>query len=377
MRYHEGLYDAIVVAMTPEPDPEDIRLLLEAVRGRQKLPRSLPKALRTIKEVNHETTERIFFACGGPSTWAAYVLTKRSADNTGHVSGKGKRQRLISRLEEQPVEVRRALARRLTTALEPERARIERLLETTTYHARRNRQGPSSIESSPAADDHADALDAPTLVMPTRASDLQLGPASPPFRADLLPSASQTMDLRNTAQYFSEPGHALAHAVVSKCTRLFPPYFGGAIRRYPHPDNADVIAAAVSITLPRPGWTGCLMRIEVIGSKIDHIAQELFGIHLEAEDGYRYIYLPAGSRAAPDPRLVLRDCRLDALHRFFGARIADAIRTTPTCQRDIKEGRDHTSCVSMVVPSAVDDTGEIYALLCQNDAALLRDELYS
>lgn len=149
-----------------------------------------------------------------------------------------------------------------------------------------------------------------------------------------------------------------------------------AIRRHPLPYNGDVITAAVSITLPHPGVPECLMKIEVTSSKIDHIAKELFGAHLEAEGGCRYVYLPGGLKAAPDPRLALRDCRLDRLHQFFGDPVANAIRATPKCQRDMKEGRDHTNCASMSVPAAVEDAGVIYALLCENDAAWIRETLY-
>lgn len=278
------------------------------------------------------------------------------------------------------MEIQQAFARHLASALEHERERIERILETGTYHASRHRQRQSNTESSATAPNHTETPDIPTVASPTltspiQAPEFQPSAAWPPFQGDLSP-APQAMDLRNMAQYFSEPGDALVHAVISECTRLFPPYLSRAIRRYPRPQNADIIAAAVSITLPRAGWTACLMRIEVVGSKVDHIARELFDVHIEAEDGFRYIYLPGGSTVAPEPRLVLRDCRLDRLHRFFGARVADAIRTTPTCKMDIKEGRDHTSCVSMAIPSAVDDTGDIYALLCQSDAELLRESLY-
>ncbi|KAG6361198.1 hypothetical protein INS49_009422 [Diaporthe citri] len=361
--------------MASEPDPEDIRLLVDAIKNRKRFPRSLCGALRAAKEASHETIGRIFFDCGGPSTWASYFLVSESTKKSGHVSGRGRKQRLIAKMENQSVEDRRALARHLTIALEPSRAQIERDLETAIHPARRSGQRQFSIESFPTARYHADSPDTPTLGSPARASDVQPIAASPRFRGDLSP-APQAMDLRNMAQYFSEPGQALVQAVIPECTRLFPSYLAGSIRRYPLPDNADVITAAVSIMLPRPGWPGCPMRIEVVGSKVDHIAQELFDVHLEAEGGCRYIYLPGGSTVAPDPHLVLRHCRLDRLHRFFGARVADAIRTTPTFQMDIKEGRDHTVCVSMVIPSAVDDTGEIYALLCQSDTALLRESLY-
>lgn len=119
------------------------------------------------------------------------------------------------------------------------------------------------------------------------------------------------------------------------------------------------------------------MTVEVTSSKIDHIARELFGAHLEAEDGFRYLYLSGGAMATPGPRLFLKGCRLDVLRPFFGGHVADAIRATQACQRDIEEGRDYTSCVSMAINHAADLPAQVSATLRLKEGALLRDRLYA
>lgn len=116
---------------------------------------------------------------------AAYILTKRSVDNTGHISGEmpaGRRQRLSVRLEEQPAEAPRALARQLTIVLEPERARIERALETT-------------ITSVATDKDHADPLDT-IITSPAQASVHRPSIAPSPIRDDSL-QPMQAMDIWN------------------------------------------------------------------------------------------------------------------------------------------------------------------------------------
>lgn len=344
--------------MASDPDPEDVNLLLEAAKSRQKFPRSFANGLQTVANTDANTTERIFFDCGGPSAWVAYALTKRSADNTGHVSGKGKRQRLLARIEAQPVEARQALAKELATVLEDDRARIERVLETTAQRASRSRQGrQASAESSPADADTPE----PIAVSPVRTLDR--------------PHASTRRLYMDNAEECFEQGHVLVDASVSECIQLFPSYLAGAVRRIAGP--GQTIKAAVSIVLPYRDWTDCILRVEVISSKIDHIARELFGAHLEVEDGARYLYLHGGSMATPDPRLILRGCRLDVLRPFFGACVADAIRATQACQRDINEGRDHTRCVSMGINRAADSTAEVYAALRLKEGALLRDRLWA
>lgn len=345
--------------MAPGPDPEDINLLVQATKNRQKLPRNFAHGIQTVATADPHSTERIFLDCGGPSAWVAYALTKRSADNTGHVTGRGKRQRLVARIETQSIDTRQAIARQLATALEDDRARIERILETTAQHARRSRQGrQSSVDSSLA--DTVDAAD----VIEANSPD----PTHTP-----LPRALDRPNL-STREPFLETGHIIINASVSKCTQLFPTYLAGAIRRNIGPNYN--VTAAVSMVLPHGDFSECIMKVEVTSSKIEHIARELFGAHFEIEDGSRYLYLPGGCVATPEPRLVLRGCRLDALPLFFGAVVSSAIRAAKDCQRDIKEGREHTRGVSMGINSAADSFAEVYAVLRLKEGALLRDMLF-
>lgn len=360
--------------MESEPDPEDVNLLLEAVKGRQKLPRAFATALQSITEARTETTERIFFEYGGPSGWAAYSLMKRSVDSTGHVSGRGKRQRLVQRLESSTVESRQTLAKELAAAITPEeRVRIEGVLVSTDACRSRSDGRQSSMESSPSIGNRAEAINDRTASIPPTPNRPS---AAPPIRDSAKHrEVPPTLSITDLAYGFSDNQHVLADASVSECMQLFPIYLAGAIRRDTRMDNTFV--AAVAMTLPYRQWTGCLMRLEVISSKINHIAWELFGAHLEVDEGCRYIYLPGGSKAAPGPRLILRGCRLSALRQFFGTQVAEAVLATRICQRDIKEGRDQTSCISMIVTSDLDGSAEIYIQLRLKEGALLRQRLYA
>ena len=78
--------------MSPPWDSEDVDVLLEAVKTRQKLPQTLASDFEAVEHLEKERTERIFFDCGGPPAWVAYALTKRAASATGHVPGRGKCQ---------------------------------------------------------------------------------------------------------------------------------------------------------------------------------------------------------------------------------------------------------------------------------------------
>lgn len=344
--------------MAPVPDPEDIDLLVEAAKSRQKLPRSFADGLQKLTSAEPTSTERIFFDCGGPSAWVAYALTKKSADNTGHVSGKGRRQRFLARIDTQSIETRKAFANQLAVALEDDRERIERVLETTVQHARRNRLGrQSSVESSAAEAETPERM----IVPPAQTLDR-------PY------TQSRDSSMNNAADYFDN-GHALVNASITECIQLFPPYLAGAIKR--KTGTGGNVNAAVSMLLPSLGQAGCIMKIEVISSKIDHIARELFGAHLEIDNTSRYLYIAGGSMVIPDPRLILKGCRVDILRPFFGASVADAVSATAACRKEIQEGRNHTTSVSMAINRAADCPAELYAALRLKEGALLRARLFA
>ena len=113
-------------------------------RGRQRTPRGCQDPSKAPSDTRQrfrgerfekEKTERIFFNYGRPPAWVAYALTKRAASTTGHVPGKGKHQRLISRLDRSSSKSRQSLATQLNAALGPdERAKINRLLENIIHH---------------------------------------------------------------------------------------------------------------------------------------------------------------------------------------------------------------------------------------------------
>lgn len=367
---HRLAFISEMPASGSDPDPDDIALLVDIVKNCQKFPRELAQALQVVENAQPETPERIFFDCGGSSAWAAYALVKRAAKKTGHVPGRRKTQRLMTRLEHQTVEAHRLWATQLATALEPDRTRNDTRLHTLVRQPGRERHTRRSRHQK-----RADAAGGPEIsetASPSPRTEARLSPF--PGIVDLSPI--QTPNLDSSEEFFSEQGHVLSGASVLECTKLFPSYLAGAVKRYPRPRNAGAIAAAVSIWLPHRGWSGCLLKIEVISSKIDYIARELFGAHLEAENGCRYIYLSEGSRVVPNPRLTLRDCRIDMISPILGSTIADAILPTEACQADLNEGRDRTGCVTMVVSQFADKEAEVYALLDLENGAMLRDKLY-
>jgi hypothetical protein len=367
---------------------EDIDQFLEEIQHRRKLPRSLPEALKNVQNADQTTTERIFHDYGGVPAWTAYVLVKKATEATGHVSGRGKRRRLLDRIEGQSVESRRVLAERLSARIEPaQRERFHRASRpagssrgTETGLASREgsrdtRDNQPARESSQQSETGTAGPDSTTRQLtPEQTPQLTASATTRPFVSPV--SMSTSTGVLNPIELFSEDQHVLKYASIAACAAIFPPYLARAIVIRALPDNSDLLGAAVSMALPFQGFTKCLVRVEVASSKVQHIALDLFGAQLETERGVRYLYQPNGQKVTPYPRLLLREGRLDSISGFFGSEVAGAISATPIYKTDSRGGKEYTSCVSMAISSVADDSADIFIMLWPREGMVLRDRLY-
>lgn len=373
--------------MDTEQD-ENVNEFLKEIQNRRKLPRSLPEALKKLQEADNTTTERIFHDYGGVHAWTAYVLVKRATESTGHVSGRGKRRRLLDRIEEQSIESRKLLAERIGARIEPlQQQRFHRASQPAS--SRGNGREPVYTECSQDTEDNQLAREGSQQSERRSAGpDSATSQLTPHQTPRLIPfattqdfafpiSASTSASVLNPIGFFSEDRHILKHASIAECASIFPPYLARAIIRQTSPNNSGILGAAISMALPFQGFPNYLVRIEVTSSKVEHIAQELFGAQLETEHGVRYLCQPNGQKITPYPRLLLRECRLDNIGSFFGLELANAIFATPVYQMDIQQRNGYTSCISMAISSVADESADIFILLWPKEAMALRDRLYT
>lgn len=331
----------------------DIELFLEVVKNRQKFPRSCVIAYERLHEAGDTTSERIFFDHGGTSAWAAYVLTRMIAEGTGHASGKTKRQRLLRRVDAMPSDDRRQLARRLGAAIGPDRERIEQVVKNARQQPDRAR-GQRSTTTQQNSDDDSDAD------RDNEASARNSQPAAA-GSAEGAPSSSEQV---------------FRMASIAACTAIFPPYIAAAIKRKTNQGSPQPFA---SVTMSmRAGSSECELRLEITANKVEYLARELFGAHLETETESRHVYLmgPTSPRAVPYPSLMLTGCRPAAVQEIFGTEIANAIFATVIHQQEAKEVRACTQCITMVISQASSSNADICLLLPVAQGAALRDQLY-
>ena len=183
----------------------------------------------------------------------------------------------------------------------------------------------------------------------------------------------------NTSEYFSHGTHVLLNASLEDASRLFPLYLAGAVKRVPDPSNGDSLAASIAMIFPDHPSThklGCQMMLEITANKVEHIAREIFQAHVETTAGLRYVCLPGGAKIVPNPQVIIQGCRHDIISLNFGTETFHAISANPVYKDEIKQGHDHTDCVSMVVPHNAHEGAHILLFLAPREGTLIRDRLY-
>jgi len=71
------------------------------------------------------------------------------------------------------------------------------------------------------------------------------------------------------------------------------------------------------------------MSLEVTNNKVERLASELFDVHIESTNEYRYLIVPTGLRVIPSPDFILRGCKRHKILEWLGCDIEIAIKASP------------------------------------------------
>jgi hypothetical protein len=118
------------------------------------------------------------------------------------------------------------------------------------------------------------------------------------------------------------------------------------------------------------------LALEITDNKVEHLAAELFGVHLETTAGLRYFDIPGGIKVLPNPKLTLRGGLSDKISPIYGLETCAAIMAGPVYQEDVRQKRDRTDAVSMVVSQWASEGATLFAALAPMEATLIKDRLY-
>jgi hypothetical protein len=101
----------------------------------------------------------------------------------------------------------------------------------------------------------------------------------------------------------------------------------------------------------------CFMIIGIQASKVERVAMELFGVHVDTDNGVRCLVHSSGavSLAAPGQYIPLQGAPPDSVRKILGQAIDGAISETPQRQREVERGIHATRCVSLRIPENPND----------------------
>lgn len=182
--------------------------------------------------------------------------------------------------------------------------------------------------------------------------------------------SSESTDQPVAPQALSNP-LVLTRASGAKCNRLFPLRLAASIKR----DSEHF--AIVSMSPEIQGQSSEYhLKLEIAEHEIGYFTMELFGTHVGAKGGRRYVQLKDTTIVAPRPALLLQGCRATAVPELLGAQLADAVFATKTHQAELLEGRPCMHCVTMLVRASASESAEICLLLSAEQATILKNSLF-
>ncbi|OAL33346.1 hypothetical protein AYO20_07357 [Fonsecaea nubica] len=110
----------------------------------------------------------------------------------------------------------------------------------------------------------------------------------------------------------------IENPAAEQLLQIFPIYLCGAISKIG-------TRARISMVFPYSLDLVCLMGLTIESNKVEYIAMELFGIHLETAGEVRYMILDTGVRVTPGKDLTLSGARPKGIERLLGLSMSQEI----------------------------------------------------
>ncbi|CAN9208220.1 unnamed protein product [Alternaria alternata] len=153
---------------------------------------------------------------------------------------------------------------------------------------------------------------------------------------------------------------------------IFPQYACGAIRN--SGDTASVtMAFPAQLSGPK---VECLMSLSILPNKVQYLATELFGVHVESDAGLWYLILENGVRVLPQNEVVLQGGKEKAIEKLLGSEPSLALKKSPLRKDEVRQGKLATNCVTLRLPSNCEYDGILNLNLGLDEAFRLKDALF-
>ncbi|KAI0157173.1 hypothetical protein GGR52DRAFT_192825 [Hypoxylon sp. FL1284] len=310
---------------------DDVSWLFECLNSCARRPMWLSSEWKQAQECDENSTEKIFqidFA-----TWMIYRNAKAKAFGQVHYSGRAALRDKIQQLEDESADRKLEIAQKVHRTMDHGLRQRIMNWEDKTHGRKRlpHHQATPTRELLPPSPQ-------PLAFIQTT----QAAPAAPVLARQLL------ADMRND--------DTLLDAYISETKKLLPGYlFDALIKR--HSAARTTMSAGITMTYFFHS-DDCHMMLEIMNSKVERIAHQLFGVQLEIESGIRYAVFGM-AKVTPIPQLVLEGCHPESIEPMFGQVVSRAVQAGSVYQHDATTLSEHTQAVSMLISRKADDAATL------------------
>ncbi|KAL6240635.1 hypothetical protein RBB50_012462 [Rhinocladiella similis] len=337
---------------------------------RTKAPRGFNDALQRAKTLTEETPEKILLDTGFYA-WLSYFLAKQS--NGTHYPGRAGILRTIKSFESFSLERQKEVGVKLNeisvhptvlTAIEdklkrPQNDRGFSQLTTINFDLS---QGMTGLQSQNEIDpgslhDQMQNDQNPSLQQSQSSGQL-----------NMINSAART-DSEMTSLARSGPNvQTASHPPARQLPTIFPPYMAHAIRK--SDDRAHL-----EMVFPYSLGMVCIS-LAILSAKVEYIAMELFGIHVETEAGFRYIDQGDGARVLIQGEVILQGAKDEAITKLFGLQMSNDFNASPARQKEIDLGICRTRFVTMQITSNPGEDSVVTISIGEEEAFRVKEILF-
>ena len=340
---------------------------------RKQLPHQFNDAWGQANNSSASGTGRIFQAVG-LKPWLAYFLAKACTGK--NYKGQASHVKAIAAFEKLPEGIQKAVATELLNTpahltvqdqIESISKRLESGKPLSASRRKKGLQGGGRKMTMSSTEFHHEEQRTQARTNTGVDGTMTIQDPSGGIGTNSEPNSS-SQELPNMASKSSEQ-QTVSHPLTSRLPTIFPQNTCGVIRK-----NGDT--AMITMVFPYSLSLVCLMSLSILPNKIQHLAMRLFSVHLEIENGFRYVILKDGVRLLPRPSLVIQGADEVAVRTELGGDVGQAISLSPTRREEIKQAILATWCVTMEISSNPEEDGVLNLNLGEDEGHQIRKTLF-
>lgn len=151
--------------------------------------------------------------------------------------------------------------------------------------------------------------------------------------------------------------------------RVFPHYMCTTIAK--RVDEASLVASF------QPHKGVCQLILDINATEVQHVAKELFGIHIRDLHGRRCAALEHGPTMDINVSMTLKGASDMVWEKLFGQLVTTAIQQSTQRKKELSAGVVLSDCVSMEIWTAVDNSSQLTLTVDAESLALVVRQLWN